>query len=116
MKETLLYDLYLRENSKSRPEFAAQDSANEEQKRWCRAFYEEEEKNRIFLKGYEIYDSRQMARMMHIEFFTYPVWEKELTPDSGRCEEPEAVLFDYQKRDPLTGDAAAVRLSSICSA
>lgn len=116
VKETLLYDLYLRENSKSRPEFAAQDSANEEQKRWCRAFYEEEEKNRIFLKGYEIYDSRQMARMTHIEFFTYPVWEQELTPDSGRCEAPEAVLFDYQKRDPLTGDAAAVRLSSICSA
>ena len=116
VKETLLYDLYLRENSKSRPEFAAQDRANEEQKRWCRAFYEEEEKNRIFLKGYEIYDSRQMARMTHIEFFTYPVWEKELTPDSGRCEEPEAVLFDYQKRDPLTGDAAAVRLPSICSA
>ena len=54
--------------------------------------------------------------MTHIEFFTYPVWEKELTPDSGRCEEPEAVLFDYQKRDPLTGDAAAVRLPSICSA
>ena len=41
MRELLTYDYYLRENAKSRPEFAGEDATD---KRFVRAFYEEEEK------------------------------------------------------------------------
>ena len=40
-REVLTYDYYLRENAKSRPEFAGEDATD---KRFVRAFYEEEEK------------------------------------------------------------------------
>ena len=43
-KEALTFDLYLRENMKTRPEFARDLS---EHKDWCRLFYEKEEDKRI---------------------------------------------------------------------
>ena len=55
----------------------------------------QEAKERRYLKGYEAYDSRQMAKMAHLE----------------RMEDGCFVLFDYKNRDALFGNAAAFSIS-----
>ncbi len=89
-RDALTMDLYLRENAKSRPDFARDQSPF---KNAVRDFFIREEKERRYLEGYEQYDSRQMAKMAHLEVF-----------DDG-----SAVLFDYKNRDPLTYNARWIR-------
>lgn len=110
LSELLVYDLYLRENLKSRPEFAK----NQEQwKNKYHTFYKNmEEKNKAgevcLLSGYEGYQARQMARMTHIEYFSYDI---ELLVNKGRKQKKDFhILFDYQKRNPLTGEARTIFL------
>ena len=72
--------------------------------------YQEEEKNRTYLPGYEEYHARQLQRMTHLEVFSWPVQKKawELISMLKRGEVPEtktAILFDYQNRDRLTDNA-----------
>ncbi|MBP3475058.1 MAG: B12-binding domain-containing radical SAM protein [Lachnospiraceae bacterium] len=111
-REVLTYDLYLRENVKSRPDFTPQ--MNEEEKEWykkrVRAFYEKEEAERTCLADYAAYDSRQMSKMTHMESYRYPVWQEGITPQTGALENAAAVLFDYQIRDPLTYEARTIVL------
>ena len=91
-QDLLMYDLYLRENVKSRPSFAPDPS---EWKNETKQFFMQEAKERRYLKGYEAYDSRQMAKMAHLE----------------RMEDGCFVLFDYKNRDALFGNAAAFFIS-----
>lgn len=91
-QDLLMYDLYLRENVKSRPSFAPDPS---EWKNETKQFFMQEAKERRYLKGYEAYDSRQMAKMAHLERM------------EGGC----FVLFDYKNRDALFGNAAAFSIS-----
>lgn len=101
-RELLVYDLYLRENLKSRPDFAGDLS---EHRKEITAFYKEEEETRHFLPAYAAYDSKQLARMTHLEPFHYAVWKQ------GKEAAQSAlgyVLFDYQKRSPLTHEARTV--------
>ncbi len=88
-RELLTYDMYLRENLKSRPGFAAE--ITEEQKQDIRRFYQTEEQERRYLPAYAEYDWKQLSRMTHMEPFRYP--------------EPHYVLFDYQERNPLNYEA-----------
>lgn len=88
-RELLTYDMYLRENLKSRPGFAAE--ITEEQKQDIRHFYQTEEQERHYLSAYDQYDWKQLSRMTHLEPFRYP--------------EPHYVLFDYQERNPLNYEA-----------
>ena len=106
-RELLTFDLYLRENAKSRPSFAPpfrQEAAARER---IARFYREEERNPRLLAAYvrEGCDGRQMARMTHVECFRFPVWEAEDAEGgiSRECEAGEVfyVLFDYRERDPL---------------
>lgn len=106
-RELLTFDLYLRENAKSRPGFAKETALFKET---ARSFYQAEEKNRQYLPAYQAYDSRQMAKMTHLEPFGYPVWDEEgmerlRGSGEGRKEDSAYVLFDYQIRDPLTYEA-----------
>lgn len=112
LREVLTYDLYLRENAKSRPAFAPQMDADEQEhfKKQMRIFYEQEETERKYLADYVSYDSRQMSKMTHMELFHYPVWEEDLTRQTEMLSDPRAVLFDYQKRDSLTYEARTVVL------
>ena len=91
-QDLLIYDLYLRENVKSRPSFAPDPS---EWKNETKQFFIREAKERRYLKGYEAYDSRQMAKMAHLE----------------QMEDGSFVLFDYKNRDALFGNAAAFSIS-----
>lgn len=93
-RDLFVYDLYLRENLKSRPPFAAEQ---EPYKQLVRTFFQEEALSPKYLKeGYEGYEARQLIKMAHVEIFR-----------DGR-----AVLFDYKKRDALTGNAAAYVIGS----
>ena len=118
-RELLTFDMYLRENLKSRPAFIGEMTG--EDKAVIRDIYREEEEKRQLLPGYEAYDWKQLSKMTHMEPFKYPVWdeiamrnlyrqfasnevpdEQAMTSDGGKC---RYVLFDYANRNPLTYEA-----------
>lgn len=109
-KEALTFDLYLRENLKSRPAFAKDLSIFKEE---SREFYLQEEEKRTFLPAYQEYDRKQLAKMTHLEPFYYPVWEnaqkkgegKECLAEPQVLPKPVLVLFDYKERNPLNFEA-----------
>ena len=94
-RELLVFDLYLRENMKNRPEFAGEYTMEKEE---FSAFYEKESKEHCYLEGYEMYDKRQLRKMTHMERFHYDV-----TEDGTRRE--RVILFDYRNRNPLNYQA-----------
>ncbi|WP_099469615.1 B12-binding domain-containing radical SAM protein [Konateibacter massiliensis] len=95
-KERLIYDLYLRENLKSRPNWAADLSGYKEK---IKEFYRREETERKYLLGYEDYHWKQISKMTHMEVFSAKALQ--LTQAEGKV----MVLFDYNKRNPLTYEA-----------
>ncbi len=104
-KELLLYDLYSRENLKSRPDFAPDQTMY---RQIFTQIYRREAEERQLLPTLGAYDSRQLAHMTHMEVFRYSVWEQEVTMMS----EKKIVLFDYENRNPLTYDARVVVLEN----
>ncbi len=105
-RELLVFDLYLREKVKSRPDFAKELGEN---KKDIMEFYRYEEKNRYFLPGYREYDSRQLSRMTHMEPFSYPVWAMKRGTESAM--DGAYILFDYENRNPLTHEAGIIMLN-----
>lgn len=97
-RELLTCDMYLRENLKSRPEFAPDISPYREK---IREFYRREEKERRYLPDYEGFDWKQLGRMTHLEPFALADREE----NSGQLSGPCFVLFDYKKRNPLNYEA-----------
>ena len=93
-REVLTYDYYLRENAKSRPEFAGEYLV---EKDVARTFYEKEEETHTYLPDYGKYDRNQMRKMTHLEYFkladTY-------------------ILFDYQNRNPLNQEARVCKVKA----
>ena len=86
-----MYDLYLRENAKSRPSFAREQAPFKEA---VKQFFIKEAKMPSLLEGYEDYDSRQISKMAHAEGMSHQ----------------SVILFDYRNRDALFGNARAFRL------
>ena len=86
-RELLTYDYYLRENAKTRPEFAGEYKVSKEE---LRTFYENEEEKRKYLVNYQAYDRNQMRKMTHLEYFSY----------FGKY-----ILFDYMEKNPLNQEA-----------
>lgn len=101
--ELLTFDLYLRENLKSRPDFSPENAIDKEK---LRLFFEREAKNPQYLKNYDGCKSIQLLRMTHIERFSYPVWHENPLDCAVRRETPVYLLFDYKNRNALTHDAA----------
>ncbi|MDE6365926.1 MAG: DUF4080 domain-containing protein [Lachnospiraceae bacterium] len=100
--ELLTFDLYLRENLKSRAGFSP-DYKPDRGKVHC--FYEKEIQAPQYLSEYDGYTAVQLMRMTHIEQFSYPVWKKCPADQSKKLETPSYILFDYKKRSALTHDA-----------
>ena len=90
-RDLLMYDLYLRENAKSRPSFAREQAPFKEA---VKQFFIKEAKMPSLLEGYEDYDSRQISKMAHAE----------------GMRDQSVILFDYRNRDALFGNARAFRL------
>lgn len=89
--DLLVQDLYLRENAKSRPHFALDQTAYKQSKR---EFFMKEAQEPQYLNGYQEYDSRQISKMAHLEVFRDGRW----------------MLFDYKNRDPLDHNAGCMLL------
>ena len=107
--ELLLLDLYLRENSKSRPKWAP-DLQNEK-KQFLGWFRQEEQEHQV-LKGYEGFSARQMMNMVHLERFSIETaqlcgWEQQ-KEDTQEC----WVLFDYRNRNALDQNAGIYFIKS----
>ncbi|MCH1984388.1 DUF4080 domain-containing protein [Ruminococcus sp. OA3] len=83
-KNLLTFDYYLRENAKSRPVWSPKPSVSQmEMKNVYGNLYDG------ILSHYRGFDHRQIQRMTHVEAF-----------DCG------IVLFDYERRNPMTNDAS----------
>ena len=90
-RQTLVMDLYLRENMKNRPAFAGDSLVSKEVER---TFYDTEAEEHQYLKGYEKYDKRQLRKMTHLENL-----------------DGHLILFDYQNRNPLTNQATTYEVT-----
>lgn len=113
--QCLTLDLYLRENAKSRPQWAEDLSPYKDQ---VVQFYQEEAQQHRYLKDYEGMNWKQLMRMTHLERFVG--FDAPGCSDlsqtaagaaySGKKDLEYWVLFDYKNRDPLTGDAKTFRV------
>lgn len=96
IKELMLYDLYLRENLKSRPSFVTEPL---EEKEKIQELYRQEENMKELLPHYSEYNWKQISRMTHTEVFHYDleaaVCKGETVPKT------QYLLFDYEQREPL---------------
>lgn len=88
-REYLTYDLYLRENVKNRPSFAL--PAESAKSAVHDILHKESETHEIFPELIAC-NYRELTKTLHVEVFEH-IFEK-----------PSAVLFCYQRRDPVTGN------------
>lgn len=96
-EEAMIYDLYARENLKSRPDWAKKHKD-------VTSFYTDE-KNKSLFTEYEGYTPKQIMRMTHIEHFRvdFTKWRDRVNLDTGETD----VLFDYKVRDPIDNSAGS---------
>lgn len=97
----LVHDLFLRENLKSRPDFA---NDQEQYKIRYRNFYLDEQKLREYLDG-EAAGARiaQLKQYLHLEHFDIDVRRTAETGTAAKAD--QFVLYDYRHRDPLNSEA-----------
>lgn len=109
LRELLTMDVYFRENAKSRPAFSRDLTPYKEK---INSFYQLEEKRRKtgehLLFSYEKYEPRALARMLHIEPCAYDIFGKE--PTYEKMKKEVFVLFDHEKRNPLTREGSILIL------
>lgn len=101
--QILTYDLYLRENVKSRPAWASDQDAY---KAAYVEFFKREENRARYFSGYEGYTTKQIQRMTHIEHFTRDIREGAGGEKAGGV----FIWFDYLNRDPLTYKSRTVEV------
>ncbi len=100
----LIYDLYARENLKSRPAWAPSD----EKKEAAAAFFSDREALMAYMPRSEGMSYRQVRYETHLEYFEY---DMEAAWTRGEAIRQEyKVLFDYGQRDALTYEAAAIHI------
>ena len=103
--QILTYDLYLRENVKSRPAWAPNQDTY---KGLYVDFFKNEENRSRYFSGYEGYTTKQIQRMTHIERFDLPV--RTDMDGTGAGKGPVFIWFDYMHRDPLTYKSRTVEV------
>lgn len=109
LDEIMLYDMYLRENVKGRPEWA-RDTA-QYKKEWKVLYREQGEK--LFPEEVQAgtYDSKKAANQSHIEVFGIDIKQFE---SGGGIEKKEVFcLFDYSRRNPLNRAARTVEWKTV---
>ena len=108
-KELLLFDLYVRENLKSRPDFAPD---LHDLQPVIHAFYKKEESERRYLPHLSEIPAPQLSRMTHLEPFSYSVWATDVS-EVKKLPEQAFLLFDYDHKDPLTREAKVLWLENV---
>ncbi|MBE6014675.1 MAG: DUF4080 domain-containing protein [Lachnospiraceae bacterium] len=101
-EDVMLYDLYARENLKSRPAWAKEREDYSE-------FYRDEEHIRMYLGDYEAYRFKQVIRMTHMEKFRYDysTWQEKSDYSTGEA----ILLFDYRTRSHIDNSARIVKVN-----
>lgn len=111
MRELLVYDMYLRENLKSRPGFAREYSV---QKATFYRFFQNEDLVRKHLPDYDAYSTKQISKMTHLEHFTVDIFGVlEHTANKDACNKGCFVLYDYKNINPLSHHARVIRFSGL---
>lgn len=104
-RQTLTYDLYLRDYVKSPPSFVKQRS--QEYLALVRSFLDRETKRPRLLEGYDGIAARQLFHMVYVDEFELDmrllVENKEV-----RHVRPYSLAFDYRHRDPLNHSARVI--------
>lgn len=98
----LTFDWYSRENGRTRPKFAPKSEVYQKQ---AADFFRKEEQQHRWLPDYEKYTWKQMMHMTHLEYLEVGM------NDDILLKEAAWYLFDYQKRNPLTGNAKILVVS-----
>ena len=94
VEELMVYDLYARENLKTRPAFA--NELSEYKQLYVELYQEIGRKNQV--------DSKWIGKRHHIETFSFDVFA---TAKAGRkMGERMHIYFNYDERNPLTNDAS----------
>ena len=101
----MTYDLYLRENVKSRPVWASNQDLY---KGLYVNFFKNEENRSRYFSGYEGYTTKQIQRMTHIERLDLPAQADAAVAGAGKG--PVFIWFDYLNRDPLTYKSRTVEV------
>lgn len=102
-QEALTFDLYYRENMKSRPGWAPEPAL----------FKEEARRITEMLSGEKSKNVPRIAKNMHLEPFYYDFTGLLQGTQQGypqRCETCSFYVFDYENRSPLTGQAAVLKI------
>ncbi|MBQ3061837.1 MAG: B12-binding domain-containing radical SAM protein [Lachnospiraceae bacterium] len=103
LKETLCYDLYLRENLKSRPEFLPD---NIHYKKKIHSLYLDEERIRKILPDYSSYTTKQIERLTTIQHFSIDM--SALISSGDVVYKENYVLFDYLIINKVTHSAKTI--------
>lgn len=101
-RQTLTYDLYLREYVKSPPAFVR--ARGKEYVQLVRSFLDEEEKQPRLLTGYDGFAAKQLFHMVYMDLFTLDM-RSLLEEKQIRRIPPCSLVFDYKKRNPLNHSA-----------
>ena len=96
--DLLLYDLYARENAKSRPAWAPDTAKGSELWAAKREFYGQEARESRYLPALAGRSPQDLSRMTHLEYL---------------ASEDSWLLFDYSERSEITGDARIIRVDCI---
>lgn len=95
LSEYITYDLYLRENMKNRPSFIP--SLENRKNDIHDILYNESETHKIFPELIDC-NYRELTKILHVEIFEI-IFDK-----------PVAVIFYYDKRDPLTNNCVVTEI------
>ena len=104
-KERMLFDLYSRENLKSRPEWLWPL----DNKGFAREFFENPENIDKYLNGYVGYTTKQIMRMTHLEYFSMD-YTNEAISDSHEKVKGAWLLFDYSCRNAMNHSARIIKI------
>lgn len=101
VKALLIYDLYARENLKSRPAWA---NSPDDRKEETAAFYSDKSALSAYMPRADKLSYRQIRFETHLEYFEYDI---AAAIEHGKAvKQPCRILFDYGCRDALTYEAA----------
>ena len=95
LREYITYDLYLREHMKNRPFFVP---SLENRKNNIYEILHNESETHILFPELSDCNYRELTKILHVEVFEY-IFDK-----------PVAVLFYYDRRDPLTNNCITVKV------
>lgn len=96
LREYITYDLYLREHMKNRPSFSP---SLENRKNDIYDIMHNESETHILFPELSNCNYRELTKILHVEVFEF-IFDK-----------PKAVLFYYDKRDPLTNNCFVVKIA-----